>query len=52
MFVLVWFKYEIIKNGEIKNRKIKVLIVFLMYIMDWYIIIRVYNCINNKNFGM
>lgn len=52
MFVLVWFIYEIIKNCEIKNRKIKVLVVFLTYIMDWYIIIRVYNCINNKNFGM
>lgn len=41
MFVLVWFKYEIIKNGEIKNRKIKVLIVFFykIYIIDWYIII-------------
>lgn len=52
MLVLVWPKHETTKNGEIKNRKIKALIVLLTHIMDWHIITRAYNCINNKNPGM
>lgn len=48
MLVLVWPKHETTKNGEIKNRKIKALIVLLTHIIDWHIITRAYNCINKK----
>lgn len=49
MLVLVWPKHETTKNGEIKNRKIKALIVLLTHIVDWHIITWAYNCINKKS---